>query len=135
MSRPVEQHLAGRRAPGQVSCIRLRHRSSVDLPHPDGPMIAVTNRSGSASETAFTAACRAEERVNAFNGEPRRAGFGRSARFWAAVAAVSSAGSVVAAGPGRPGAGCGGSGLSGAVVCAGLWGSGDSEARSPADRG
>src|SRR5277367_4077588 len=27
-------------APGTTSCIRLRHRTSVDLPHPDGPMIA-----------------------------------------------------------------------------------------------
>ncbi len=30
------------RAPGTVSCMRLRQRRSVDLPQPDGPMIAVT---------------------------------------------------------------------------------------------
>src|ERR1700733_13325241 len=27
-------------APGTTSCILLRHRTSDDLPHPDGPMIA-----------------------------------------------------------------------------------------------
>src|SRR5512141_1856486 len=32
-------------APGTVSCIRLRHRSRVDFPQPEGPMIAVTERS------------------------------------------------------------------------------------------
>ena len=33
------------RAPGIVSCIRLRQRRNVDFPQPDGPMIAVTDRS------------------------------------------------------------------------------------------
>ena len=39
------------RAVGTVSCIRLRQRSSVDLPQPDGPMIAVTSRSRKVIET------------------------------------------------------------------------------------
>ncbi len=30
------------RAPGISSCMRFRQRSSVDLPQPDGPIIAVT---------------------------------------------------------------------------------------------
>ena len=29
-------------APGVTSCIRFRQRIRVGLPHPDGPMIAVT---------------------------------------------------------------------------------------------
>src|SRR3989338_10380489 len=28
-------------APGAISCMRLRHRKRVDLPHPEGPMMAV----------------------------------------------------------------------------------------------
>ena len=32
--------------PGTVSCMRFRQRTKVDLPHPDGPMMAVTARSG-----------------------------------------------------------------------------------------
>ena len=30
------------RAPGISSCMRLMQRTSVDLPQPDGPIIAVT---------------------------------------------------------------------------------------------
>ena len=36
--------------PGITSCIRLRMRRKVDLPHPDGPMSAVTRRASIASE-------------------------------------------------------------------------------------
>src|ERR1043166_6642066 len=46
------------RAPGTVSCMRLRQRMNVDLPQPDGPMIAVTDRSWKcivAPRTACTA--------------------------------------------------------------------------------
>ena len=32
------------RAPGTTSCMRLRHRMKVDLPQPEGPMMAVTCR-------------------------------------------------------------------------------------------
>src|SRR6266566_4236925 len=35
--------------------MRLRQRSSVDFPHPDGPMIAVTDRPGISSVTSPTA--------------------------------------------------------------------------------
>src|SRR4051794_24612237 len=42
------------RAVGTVSCMRLRHRSSVDFPQPDGPMIAVTSRSRNVSDTPRT---------------------------------------------------------------------------------
>ena len=31
-------------APGMTSCMRLRVRSTVDLPQPEGPMKAVTER-------------------------------------------------------------------------------------------
>src|SRR3954468_8337486 len=42
MSRPSKRTSPSTRAPGTVSCMRFRQRSSVDLPQPDGPMIAVT---------------------------------------------------------------------------------------------
>ena len=38
----VQQHRARHPPPRHSSCIRFRQRSSVDLPQPDGPMIAVT---------------------------------------------------------------------------------------------
>src|SRR5438552_1412091 len=44
-------------APGVSSCIRFRQRSRVLLPHPDGPMIAVTTWAGNKSETSRTARC------------------------------------------------------------------------------
>ena len=34
--------LPSARAPGISSCMRLMQRTSVDLPQPDGPIIAVT---------------------------------------------------------------------------------------------
>lgn len=36
--------------------MRLRQRSNVDLPHPDGPMMAVTACWGNDADTFFTAA-------------------------------------------------------------------------------
>ena len=45
MTRPVA------RAPGIVSCMRLRHRKNVDFPHPEGPITAVTFLSSSESVT------------------------------------------------------------------------------------
>ena len=38
--------LPSERAPGISSCIRLMQRTIVDLPQPDGPMIAVTSLGG-----------------------------------------------------------------------------------------
>src|SRR5678815_4859826 len=38
-------------APGTVSCMRLRQRSMVDLPQPDGPITAVTDLFGKSSVT------------------------------------------------------------------------------------
>src|SRR6266568_5725864 len=43
------------RADGTRSCIRFRLRSTVDLPQPEGPMMAVTLLAGKSMETAFTA--------------------------------------------------------------------------------
>jgi hypothetical protein len=37
--------------------MRLMHRTIVDLPQPDGPMIAVTSFGSNASETPLTACC------------------------------------------------------------------------------
>src|SRR5579863_2611197 len=55
MSCPSSSTWPSTLASGKVSCMRFRHRSNVDLPHPDGPMMAVTNRSGSSTDTLCTA--------------------------------------------------------------------------------
>src|SRR6266545_2732447 len=44
-------------APGVSSCIRFKQRSRVDLPQPDGPMMAVTVCAGNKSDTSRTARC------------------------------------------------------------------------------
>src|SRR5690242_320180 len=49
---PVDQ------PPSDSSCMRLRHRRKVLLPHPDGPMMAVTVFVGKKSEVSFTAILR-----------------------------------------------------------------------------
>ena len=43
------------RALGTSSCMRFTQRTMVDLPQPDGPMIAVTSLGGNSSETSATA--------------------------------------------------------------------------------
>ena len=47
--------LPSTRAPGITSCIRFSVRSKVDLPQPDGPMNAVTDRGCTVIETSSTA--------------------------------------------------------------------------------
>src|SRR5436309_4454531 len=42
MSCPSSSTSPETRAPGTTSCMRLRARRNVDLPHPEGPMRAVT---------------------------------------------------------------------------------------------
>lgn len=42
-------------APGMTSCMRLSERRKVDLPQPEGPMRAVTDRGSMVTETSFTA--------------------------------------------------------------------------------
>src|SRR5881398_3035137 len=42
MSCPSCRTVPTTRAPGTTSCMRSRQPTNVDLPHPDGPMIAVT---------------------------------------------------------------------------------------------
>src|SRR5438045_527866 len=56
MLRPSSSTRPSARPNGTVSCSRLRQRRNVDLPHPDGPMMAVTSRSRSAIETSRMAA-------------------------------------------------------------------------------
>src|SRR3954447_1974979 len=43
MSWPSRRTCPASEAPGTSSCIRLRIRRNVDLPHPEGPMRAVTS--------------------------------------------------------------------------------------------
>ena len=47
--------LPSTRAPGITSCIRFSDRSIVDLPQPDGPMNAVTDRALMVMLTPWTA--------------------------------------------------------------------------------
>src|SRR6266516_2881756 len=42
MSKPSTSTVPFTRASGTSSCMRLRQRTKVDLPHPDGPIMAVT---------------------------------------------------------------------------------------------
>src|SRR6266446_3728325 len=55
MSSPSSSTSPLTRAPGTISCIRFRQRMSVDLPHPEGPMIAVAACSAIASSTPWSA--------------------------------------------------------------------------------
>src|SRR6266545_3338964 len=48
---PASKTLPCTHAPGTTSCMRLRQRTSVLLPQPEGPMIAVTWQSGMSSVT------------------------------------------------------------------------------------
>ena len=47
--------LPSTRAPGITSCIRFSERRNVDLPQPEGPMRAVTERASIVIETPWTA--------------------------------------------------------------------------------
>src|SRR5579883_2411258 len=51
----VEKHAARHARPGTTSCMRFRHRRNVDLPHPDGPIIAVIRFVGTLIERPLTA--------------------------------------------------------------------------------
>src|SRR5579872_312739 len=55
MLRPSRSTRPETRPVGTVSCMRLRQRRNVDLPQPDGPMIATTLPSGTGSEMPCTA--------------------------------------------------------------------------------
>src|SRR5215470_17761532 len=67
------------------SCMRFRQRRNVLLPHPDGPMIAVTVLDGNRSDTSFTIARRPNSAV----------------KFAASSRAGASAGGTIAL-PDRP---------------------------------
>src|SRR5437763_17049859 len=53
MSRPSNSTFPVALAPRTSSCIRLRHRTKVDFPHPDGPITAVTAWGFAVMETSF----------------------------------------------------------------------------------
>src|SRR5690242_10109578 len=55
MLRPSRSTRPETRPVGTVSCMRLRQRRNVDLPQPDGPMIAMTLPSSTGSEMSCTA--------------------------------------------------------------------------------
>jgi hypothetical protein len=51
-SSPSSRILPSTRAPGMVSFIRLMQRRKVDFPQPEGPIRAVTARSGTSRSTS-----------------------------------------------------------------------------------
>ena len=55
MSSPSSSTEPSTRAPAITSCIRFSVRSTVDLPQPDGPMNAVTERGSMVRFTPLTA--------------------------------------------------------------------------------
>jgi len=55
MSSPSRRIRPSTRVWGTVSWSRLMHRMSVDLPQPEGPMMALTWRSGKSIEISETA--------------------------------------------------------------------------------
>src|SRR2546427_6405041 len=58
MSSPSSSTLPVIQPPSESSCMRFRQRRNVVLPHPDGPINAVTVCRGNMSDTSFTAARR-----------------------------------------------------------------------------
>src|SRR5438034_2206193 len=58
MSSPSSSTLPVIQPPSESSCIRFRQRRNVVLPHPDGPINAVTVCRGNMSDTSFTTARR-----------------------------------------------------------------------------
>src|SRR5437764_6784540 len=56
MSKPSTSTVPFTRASGTSSCMRLRQRTKVDLPHPEGPIIAVTE-CGSTERLISKSAC------------------------------------------------------------------------------
>src|SRR5438034_11826225 len=58
MSSPSSSTLPVIQPPSESSCMRFRQRRNVVLPHPDGPINAVTVCLGNMSDTSFTAARR-----------------------------------------------------------------------------
>ncbi len=54
-SSPSSSTLPSTRPPGVTSCMRLRVRRKVDLPQPDGPMKAVTERGSTDMEMSSMA--------------------------------------------------------------------------------
>ena len=55
MSSPSSMTAPDTLAFGVTSCIRFSDRKTVDLPHPEGPMKAVTLRGKTFSDTSATA--------------------------------------------------------------------------------
>ena len=55
MSCPSKRTFPDTRAPRTSSCIRLMHRISVDLPHPEGPMMEVTACGSATTATSRSA--------------------------------------------------------------------------------
>src|SRR5678815_4217148 len=97
MSWPSRLTEPATRAVGTVSCMRLRHRSSVDLPQPDGPMIAVTSRSRNVIETSRTASADPKNAQSALASRRIRSAPAAAGGATAAVGRGARGGSVATA--------------------------------------
>src|SRR6266496_4360081 len=76
MSSPSSSTLPVIQPPSDSSCMRFRQRRNVVLPHPDGPIRAVTVCAGKRIETSFTAARRRYSAVRRTVSSRRRASAG-----------------------------------------------------------
>src|SRR6266576_1035220 len=63
MSSPSSRTVPVTQPPSESSCMRLRQRRNVLLPHPDGPITAVTVRLGNMTDTSCTTARRPNRAV------------------------------------------------------------------------
>src|SRR5437762_173489 len=76
MSCPSSRIVPVTQPPSDSSCMRLRQRRKVLLPHPDGPITAVTVRLGNMTDTSCTTARRPNRAVRRTASSCRRASAG-----------------------------------------------------------
>src|SRR5205809_381598 len=76
MSSPSSSAVPVTQPPSDSSCMRFRQRSRVLLPHPEGPITAVTVRDGNIIETSLTTARRPNKAVRRTASSCRRASAG-----------------------------------------------------------
>src|SRR5215831_5770997 len=111
-----------RLAPATISCIRLSMRRNVDLPHPDGPIRAVTVPGSIVRETRSSTLCVPNHADTLRASRPIRrlaTNKGSPGRPYSSTDVSAGAGGPKtppgASGPGRSGADCAGTGAAGEV--------------------
>src|SRR5438876_7192739 len=80
MSSPSSSTLPVTQPPSDSSCMRFKQRRNVLLPHPDGPITAVTVWAGKRRDTSFTTAWRPYKAVSRTASSCNRASAGGAMR-------------------------------------------------------